>query len=50
MSTSVTITAIIAALFLANSIVIAVCDVAKTKYQDTKHCESCTCNNKENRA
>ena len=39
---AVSITAIIAATLLANSIVVAIRDVAKTKHQ-TRHCTGCTC-------
>lgn len=38
MTTAVAITAIIAALLLANSIVTAIRDVAKVKHQTCRHC------------
>lgn len=42
MNTAVTITAIIAALLLALSIVNAIRDIAKAKHQP-QHCNGCTC-------
>jgi hypothetical protein len=43
-NTAIAITAIIAALLLANSIVTAVRDVTKAKHQPTtKHCKTCAC-------
>ncbi|HEY9353700.1 MAG TPA: hypothetical protein VIP28_10630 [Nocardioides sp.] len=50
MNTAIAITAIIAVLLLANSIVVAIRDVAKARHQ-ARHCNGCTCtNNKENSA
>ena len=48
MNTAIAITAIIAAVALLNSGIIALRDVAKVKHQGAaKHCKTCTCTNKE---
>jgi hypothetical protein len=42
-NTAIAITAIIAVLLLASTIVTAVRDVAKAKHQAAAHCKTCTC-------
>lgn len=51
MNTAIAITAIIAAVALLNSGIIALRDVAKAKHQTAAHCKTCTCDsNKETSA
>ncbi|MFF4346824.1 hypothetical protein [Streptomyces sp. NPDC001530] len=48
MNTAIAITAIIAAVAVINSAIIAARDTAKAKHQTAAHCKTCTCDkNKE---
>jgi hypothetical protein len=42
-TSAIAITAIIAAVALLNSSIIALRDVAKAKHQTAAHCKTCTC-------